>query len=366
MKETISYRQSVFLASLILPVTGHMLLLVPMFDGAGRDSWIAILFTVPIGLFYGFILYRLHRLHPDQSLVQILSSAFGKIIGKTLTSGWIAYLLFMLVTSFYALFDFIQIYFLPETPRWVLGVSFYIIVFYALFLGVESITRFCEPLLLLIFISGSSIGIATLNRKDYDLLFPIFEQGFSQLWQGMFLTIALFGELSILLMIGLKKDYKKSRSFLFTNMVIIFLVTLMFLGTTTSSLAIFGVEFASNLTYPAQSIVRLVSFGFIERFDIYGIAVMVVGSIVRVSIFQWGLRKSVQQWMGLEKGNWVIYLLITCFIFYGAMKLIDTHTNFMLFFSRFYVWTAVISVGLPVLAWIVLEAKGWIHLKSGQ
>ena len=269
MKEVITYRQSIFLVSLILPVTGHMLLLVPMFDKVGRDSWISILLTVPLGLVYGFILYRLHFMHPTKNLVQMLGEAFGRIGGKALTMGWIAYLLFMLVTSFYALVDFIRIYFLPETPNWVLGLSFYMIVLYALYVGIESITRFCEPLLLLIFISGTSIGITTFQDKEYDLLFPLFEHGFSPVLQGMILTLALFGEISILLMIGLKKDHAKSKSFLFTNTVIIFLITLMFLGTMTSSLAIFGEKLGSSMTYPAQNIVRLASYGFIERFDIY-------------------------------------------------------------------------------------------------
>lgn len=366
MKQFISYRQSVFLLSLILPVTGHMLLLPTMFTLSGRDAWLAILFTIPIGLLFGFVLFRLHTLHPSKTFVEMLEHGFGRLIGKGLTVGLLGYFLYMLVITLYALYDFIQTVFLPETPRWAISIAFYIVVLYAIRLGIESITRMSEPLLLIIIITGGSIGIATLPEKDYTNLFPLFDHGLVPLLSGILVTTALFGEFIILLMLKLKKDYAKSKSLLLTNSVLVFLITIMFLGTLTSTLMIFGEAQVKNLEYPAQSVVRIVKFGFIERFDIYGIFTMVLGCVIRMSTFQIILNLGIRQWLGIKHKGW-IHALITTMVFVIAFKVIKNYRQFQdILLTTYYPLMAIISVGLPVLTWIVLEVKNKINKGSTE
>src|SRR5690606_7868679 len=98
----------------------------------------------------------------------------------------------------------------------------------------------------------------------------------------------------------------KSKSLLVTNSILVVLVTIMFLGTVSSTLMIFGLEQVKNLEYAAQSVVRMVSFGFIERFDIYGIAVMVLGCVIRMSTFQIILNTGIRQWLGIKR-EWTIH-----------------------------------------------------------
>lgn len=364
MKEFISYRQSVFLLSMILPVTGHMLLLPSMFSLSGRDGWIAILFAMPIGFLLGFVLYRLHTLHPSKTLVEMLEHGFGRIIGKGLTMGLLVYFLYMLVITLYGLFDFIQVVFLPETPRWAISFAFYIVVLYAIRVGIESITRISEPLVLIIIFTGGAIGIATLPDKDYRHLFPLFEHGMVPLLSGILVTAALFGEFVILLMLKLKKDYAKSKSLLLTNSVLVLLITMMFLGTLISTLMIFGEAQVKNLEYPAQSVVRMVKFGFIERYDIYGIAVMTLGCVIRMSTFQIILNLGIRQWLGINH-KWWIHVPITVMVFVISFKGIGNHRQFVeILLTTYYPLTAIISVGLPVLTWIVLEVKNKINKGS--
>ncbi|MEX2416015.1 MAG: endospore germination permease [Paenibacillaceae bacterium] len=364
MKEFISYRQSVFLLSMILPITGHMLLLPSIFSLSGRDAWIAIVVTMPLGLLFGFVLFRLHTLHPSKTLVEMLEHGFGRIIGKGLTVGLVAYFLYMLVITLYGLFDFIQVVFLPETPRWAISIAFYMVVLYGIRVGIESVARMSQPLVLLIIITGGSIGIATIPVKDHSNLFPLFEHGWVPLLSGILVTTAFFGECVILLMLKLKKDYSASKSLLLTNSVLIILVTIMFLGTVTSTLMIFGEQQVKNLEYPAQSVVRIVEFGFLERFDIYGIGVMVVGCVVRMSTFQMILNLGIRQWLGINH-KWWIHASIAVMVFVMAFKGISNHRQFTeILMTKYYPLTAIISVGLPILTWIVLEVKNKINKGS--
>ncbi|MEX2461389.1 MAG: endospore germination permease [Paenibacillaceae bacterium] len=363
MKEFISYQQSVFLLSMILPVTGHMILLEQMFALSGRDAWVAILFTMPIGFLLGFVLFRLHTLHPSKTLVEMLEHGFGRMIGKGLTVGLLGYFLYMLVITLYALFDYIQSVFLPETPELAIAIAFYIVVLYAIRVGIESITRMSQPLLLIIFCTGGAIAIATLPDKDYKNLFPLFEHGLIPLRSGILLTTAFFGEFIILSMLKLKKDYAKSKSLLFTNSVLVLLITFMFLGTVTSTLMIFGEAQVKNFEYPAQSVVRMVQFGFIERYDIYGIATMVLACVIRMSTFQIILNLGIRQWLGIERKwwKWWIHASIMVLVFVMAFKGIENHRHYFDILLKTYPLTAILSVGFPVLTWIVLEVKSKIN-----
>lgn len=363
--EVISYRQSVYLLSMILPVTGHFLLLPTIFILSEHEAWVAILLAMPMGFLFGFVLFRLHLIYPTFTFNEMLILTFGKIVGNILSISLLGYFFYLLLITFYGLLDFIQLFFLPETPMWVLAIAFYLVVLYAIFVGIESITRISEALLLIIIFVGLAIGIATIGEKNFELLFPIFENGLAPLFDGIILTVALYGEMILLLMVSLKKDYAKSKSLLFTNTILVLLIAFMFLGTVTGTLAFFGEEFVKTLVYPAQSIVRIVSFGFIERFDIFGIAVMVFGSIIRVSVLQISLYHGIRYWLSNEKTKWPIHLAIIISVIYFSFAKIESHQHYIsTYITNFYPTTAVISFGLPIITWVVSEFKILINREA--
>lgn len=362
--QAISYRQSVFLLSMILPVTGHMLLLPSMFSLSSNDAWISILLTFPLSLVYIWIIYRLHSLSPDKTFVKMIEMAYGKYLGKLISILILGYFVYMLVISLYALFDFIQVIFLPETSNLVLAVLFYLGVLYGVKTGIESVTRVSESLFIFIIFTGVLIGLVTIPDKNYELLLPIFENGFKPVLQGMWITIALYGEMVILLMLTLRKESDQSRSLFFTSFIFSILILIMFLGTTVSSLTIFGEEMAKTLEYPAQNIVRMVSFGFIERFDIYGIFVMVTGSLIRMATLQIIFVRGLKQWLNISQTWWLhgFTALSILLLTYIGVK---NHQQFVDFYlTVLYRWMGLISVGLPVLTWIVLEMKRIIAIKN--
>lgn len=360
--EVISYRQSVFLLSMILPVTGHFLLLPTIFILGGHDAWVAILLAMPLGFLFGFVLFRLHLIYPTYTFSDMLKQTFGKIVGNILNVGLLGYFHYLLLITFYGLLDFIQLFFLPETPMWALSTSFYLVVLYALYVGIESITRICEALLLIIIFTGLAVGIGTIAEKNYELLFPVFENGLASLFDGIILSVALYGEMILLLMVHLKKDYAKSKSLLFTNTILVLLIALMFLGTVTGTLAVFGEEFVKTLVYPAQSVVRIVSFGFIERFDIFGIAVMVFGSIIRASVLQISLYQGIRHLLSDKRSKWLIHLVIIISVLFFSFTKIGNHQRYIsTYITNYYPLTMVISFGLPLITWVVSEFKRQIN-----
>ncbi len=354
--EVVSYRQTAFLLSMSLPVMGHMFLIPPIVEGSGRDSWIAILLTVPFAVFFGFALHRLHKLFPDKRYIQILEFTFGRLPGKVIGLAVIGYFLFLALITLYGTVNFIQTVFLPEAPWWALQITFYPLVIYAASKGVEVLARSSVILFVIIIVTGESIALTTHQMKDYNLLLPVLSHGSEPILYGMALTAALYGEFVILLMMGMEKATERSKSLFFINTVTVFLIAWMFLGTVTSSISIFGIHQVTNLEYPAQSIVRLVEFGFIERFDIYGILTMISGGIIRMGLLHWAAGKGITQVIGIKK-QWMIHGALFVLLF-SLPYAIESYRVFVeLFLFKLYPISAIISVGLTLLAWLIAEVK---------
>ena len=358
MREYITYRQSIFLMSLILPVTGHFLLLNPIIRTSGVSAWTAILLSLPFGIGFAVILYRLHRFYPSYTIIQMIEQAWGKWIGKAITVTVLLYFGYMMVITFYAFSDYVQVVFLPETPLWAIGILFYMVVWYAIYVGTETITRISEPLFLFIMLSGIAIGLSSLPYKDYHVLLPLFPDGLRPVLYGIPMTLSLFGEMSILLMLKLKKDHDRSKSLLVTNIMLSILITIMFVGTTTSVLSIFGEIQGSNLDYPAQSVLRLVKFPMMERFDMYGVTIMTFASTIRMSIFHIATQTAFEQWKGPIKRKWLFQSTLSAAIIIVSFTAIPNIIQFMdLVVRRMYPWTGFVSVGFPTLTWLILEIK---------
>ncbi|MBT2686724.1 endospore germination permease [Bacillus sp. ISL-47] len=355
--EVVSYRQSVFLLSMIMPVTGHFLLLPTIFSMAGHEAWVAIILAMPLGFFLGFIIFRLHTIYPDSTFGGMLRQTFGKMAGKLMILPLAVYFLYLIIITFYGIVDFVQVIFLPETPRWVIGTVFYLIVFYALFVGIENVTRISEALLPFIVITGFAIAITTLGEKDFKNLLPIFEKGFFSLFDAIILTVGLYGEMTLLLMVQLRRQYERSQSLLFTNSILVLLIAIMFLGTVTGTLAVFGEQFVKTLEYPAQSIVRLVSFGFVERFDIYGIAVIVFGGIIRISVLHRSIGKGLELWFK-GRGKWGIHVTAVALVVFFTVFGIKNYNHFIsVYISKYYPLTVLISFFIPVFTWMIAEIR---------
>ncbi|URM31189.1 spore germination protein [Cytobacillus firmus] len=362
--EVVSYRQSVFLLSMILPVTGHFLLLPTIFSMAGHEAWVAILLAMPFGFFLGFTIFRLHMIYPKSTLDGMLVQTFGKIAGKIMILPFAVYFLYLTIITFFGIVDFVQVIFLPETPRWVIGTAFYLIVLYALFVGIENITRISEAILPFIVITGFAIAISTFGEKDFNNLLPIFEEGLFPLFDAIILTVGLYGEMTLLLMVQLRKQYESSKSLLYTNSLLVLLIAIMFVGTVTGTLAVFGEQLVRTLEYPAQSIVRLVSFGFVERFDVYGIIVIVFGGIIRISVLHSSIGKSFEPWFK-DKGKWGVHfasvIVVVLFTVFG----IKNYNHFISdYISKYYPLTALISFTIPPFTWLIAEIRKKVKEKN--
>lgn len=279
----ISKWPTLFLIIMTLPIMGHVVILPLMLDVAGRDIIISILISLPAALIFAYTIFRLRLNYPNSSPDEMFADLLGKWGSRLFRLLFIVYFLFLTITSFASLVDFVYIGFLPDTPILALIIWFLIFFLYATAKGHRYIALTAGLLALIGVVTGHTLTLMDSKYKDWNEILPLLEFGWGPPLWGSLILISIWIELLFLLFLPLK-DIRQKRFFLMW-LIGILVVALTMFSTANGVITIFGLGQAENFTYPAQEIVRLINLGFIDRFDIYGMILMTFGVYIRCSLF---------------------------------------------------------------------------------
>src|SRR5690625_3607787 len=105
--------ETLFLLLLAIPIMGHVTILPIMIDVAGRDVWMSILMSIPFGILFAIVIYRIKVHYSEKTLSHILIDILGKPLGYGLIVFFILYFLYITILSYSSLVDFVFILFLP-------------------------------------------------------------------------------------------------------------------------------------------------------------------------------------------------------------------------------------------------------------
>lgn len=319
----ISKWSTLFLIVMTLPIMGHVVILPLMLDVAGRDIIISILISLPAALIFAYTIFRLRLNHPDSSPDKMFADLLGKWGNRLFRLLFIAYFLFLTITSFASLVDFVYIGFFPDTPILALIIWFLIFFLYATAKGYKHIALTSGLLALIGIVTGHTLTLMDSKYKDWNEILPLLEFGWGPpFWGGLILT-SIWIELSFLLFLPIK-DIRQKRFFLMWLIGIVIVALTMF-STANGAITIFGLGQAENFTYPAQEIVRLINLGFIDRFDIYGMILMTFGVYIRCSLF---FRIAYELSLPKDPSKWtkrIIFSLFAVVTFLCTLYLANEH-----------------------------------------
>ncbi|MEN1966774.1 endospore germination permease [Lentibacillus sp. N15] len=275
--------ETLSLIIMTLPIMGHVVLLPVLLDITGRDAWISAILSAPAGFLFIVAIYRLRSKYPKQPVSDIFKQILGPFFGTIMMIIFIVYFLFLTIFSFSILVDFVYIAFFPETPRIAILIWFLIFFIYAALKSIKRIALTASVLTLIAAILGPLITFLSTPHKDWSQLLPIFEYGFSPTLFGALLLVNFWIELLFLLCVPVQ--YVREKGIFLYWTIGIALNLIMILSTSTGVITIFGINSAGEFTYPALNILRVISFGFIDRFDIYALLLLCLGVYIRCSLF---------------------------------------------------------------------------------
>lgn len=351
--------ETFFLMIMTLPIMGHVVILPLMYDVSGRDCWISVVLSLPFALLFVWMIYQLRRQNPEKEYLPFIQEMIGKPLAYVLNTLLMLYFLFLCSFSLAALADMTFIAFMPDTPIWALVLWALLFCLFAVFKGIKTIAQMAGILTFIALTTGHSISILDAPKKDWANILPILEFGWTPVIFGALVLISIWMELIYLLLLPLKNVQEK-RLLLVWNVGII-LNGFMMASTLTGAILIFGAGQVDNFSYPSLEIVRLITLGFIDRFDIYGLILMTFGCYIRGSLYfrlAFDLIFNKQTVEKKRSKRWIQYvyaalLAIPTFIF--TIYLSHDHMTLERF-TIYYIY-GIVLLPLPLILLIISSIK---------
>lgn len=267
---------------LSIGLMNHVIVVPLLLQAAGRDAWISSIIALAALPLWLPLLYFVMKQSNQMNLFLWLKTEF-----KSAVAYFVAILgsLLLLVIGYITLSDtvtFTTTAYLTRTPDWAILLILTVMCFYNAYHGIPSIAKTAVILLPFVFIFGILVAIATTPHKDYSLLKPIMENGFTPVFKGMIYAGAGYVEIFIILFMQHHLQTRFSFKALF---IISVLAASLSIGPTIGVIIEYGPKEATNLRYPAFDEWRLIKLGtYIEYLDFLAVYQWMSGAFIRISL----------------------------------------------------------------------------------
>lgn len=283
MQNKLRYISIVYILLLSVGLFAHVEIIPFLLSTAKRDSWVSILLTIIILPLWIYVLYKIVSILNNRSIIQLLKD------GGSVFSYYILLLplaLYMLIDAFVTAKEIIywsQLSYMQGFNSFTLGLILLIFCLICTESGLFSIGLLSSILCPIVLFLGFFISFANMKKKHYELLFPLFTDGFLPISKGLLYASLPILELFIILFLTPVLQKAVSRKRLFLVGVIIIGLTL---GPTIGSIVEFGPEMAAQYRYPAYEQWRLISIGrYFSHTDFFAIFQWLSGGVIRISLF---------------------------------------------------------------------------------
>lgn len=348
-----SKKIGVFLCFMIITLAiglmNHVIVIPPLLGAAKRDAWLSVLLAiVPLMLWVGMLTYIIKKIYPI-SIYRWLNERYGKVSAWFFNGFVILYLLSMAALTLKDTMVWSHVFYLPGTPIIFIALIFTAVCLFAAISGLRAIAISSGILLPFVVLFGDFVMSFNIPKKDYSLLLPILEHGWSPVLQGLIFVGGGFSELIIILL--LQPYVRKKVRYLPLLILSLFLVLLIF-GPLTGALAEFGPYEATRQRYPAYEEWRLVTIGkYIRHVDFLAIYQWLSGAFIRISI---AIYLTADAFDFKKPKIRIAYLLIVGIALIVFVQLPISDARFVSFMSHFYFPVTLVMVLIVTIALFIL------------
>lgn len=285
---------------------------------AHQDLWLSPIFASFFGIVTVYIAFKLHKLYPKLTVIQISEQIIGQIPGKILS---FFILLFYIqstgqIVRDYS--DFLVGSFLFKTPMIVISASMMFLCAMVVYGGIEVLGRIAQ-----IFFPAFVIPLLLfmiLLSPDYQFgnILPILERGLVPPIKGGLVPAGWFTEFFLIIfLLPFLTDKKKGMKYgimtvfaVMITLVLVNFIVILVLGTTTD-----------YKEYPLMVAGRYASLAdFFENLESIIMAVWILGAFVKISVFYYAATIGTAQWLNLSDYRpilWPLAILIVEFSFWS-------------------------------------------------
>lgn len=294
----ISSFQMAFMLYPLIVATG--ILLVPSFTSrlAGQDMWMSPIIASSIGFFIIFILTRLQKRYPKESLVQYSVHILGFWPGKIVGFFFLFHFLHLTSVVVREYGEFLVGSFLPRTPLFAIMATMLLVCNYSIRGGIETIARISQFVIPITILLKLILAMFIIPELDAARMFPVLENGWlpvlkaSILQQGWFSAVVL----STFILPSLKDPWKAKRWGLIaviagmTVLLMASFIVLFFLG-----------DSAGDSLYPFLIAARYIHVSeFLENTEVIIMANWVMELFIQINVYFYGTALGFAQLFNLK------------------------------------------------------------------
>lgn len=261
----------------------HVTILPHLLPSAKRDGWISVLLALGLILIWCLLLFYIHKSTGQSNIFVWVETNIGMASGKILSIATSIFFASLAAVSLKEMIVWTKVSYLPITPPILEIILFTGLCFFLASTNIQTIVITNTFVLTAVIVFGIFVAIANIQFKDFSLLKPIMENGWSPVVSGMIYPLSGLIELIVILFMQ-QKVHGQLKFKVFTLNAII--LTWLILGPLIGSITEFGPLEASRQKYPAFEQWGLVTLGrFIEHLDFLSIYQWLTGAFIRVSFF---------------------------------------------------------------------------------
>lgn len=318
----------------------HVTILPHLLPSAKRDGWISVLLAFGLIMIWCLLLFYIHKSTGQTNIFVWVETNIGKAPGRMLSIVISICFASLAAVSLKEMVVWTKVSYLPVTPPIFEIILFTGFCFFLASTNIQTIAITNTFVLFAVILFGFFVAIANIQFKNYSLLQPILEHGWSPVFSGMIYPLSGLIELIAILFMQQKVHGKIKYKVFALNTIIL---TWLILGPLIGSITEFGPLEASRQKYPAFEQWGLVTLGrFIEHLDFLSIYQWLTGAFIRVSFL---LFLSLEVLSIKKPLNKTILLIV-----YSVMLIVSNSFSF----SDVILYYIIKTIVLPVTFWFFL------------
>ena len=350
----ISFIQLFMVIMLFNGLLSHVIVNPILLDASKRDAWLAVIFATILFLPWCALLVFIMNKSDRQKIQPWIAKKTSPLISWLILAPIIVQLyliggMTIIQTTLWTVSNY-----LPATPQYVLIFALLVVCHFSAQNGINTIAIGAGILLPIVVCLGYYVSFANMPNKNWNLLFPMLENGWTPIFNGMVYIGGALIEISLLLLLQHRLTKKvKVWQMLFLGLVLAYITLGPFVGAITE----FGPEDAPKQMVSPYEQWRLVKLGtYIEHVDFFSVFQWIAGATVRISLAQFLISDLIT--FKKPKSRTRFLSMITLSYFVLALIINRKYSFYLSLFEKYLVITLITTLTLSaILTVIVLFSK---------
>lgn len=278
-----------------------------------QDTWISLLVSTALGIGVVYFYYKLLAFLPGKNFYEIIEYSLGRSSSTVLGIIYAAYFFHQTARITRDFGELMVTAILPNTPVEVINILLLGLIAYILYLGLETLARTTEIFFPYIvgFIGLLSILLMASGRLEITRLQPVLANGLKPLGEDIFPVIMNFPFGEMIAFTCIFCYVSKFRYAGKSGMLGIGIAGVILSFSAALKVMALGVNTMNRTVFPLLVTAREVSVAqFIERIDALVVFIMMLGIVVKCSVYMFA---------GLKGLEFVFKIPYPCFVFPIAM-----------------------------------------------